>query len=145
MQANKSKNLIVELTFQFALKIIKYTELLEKDKKFVLATQLLKAGTSIGANVREAQNAESKVDFIHKLKVAAKEADETEYWLLLCKNSSNFPDCQELIDDCTSIIKILSKIIATSKTSNRAIDNNNRTDSTELTNYQISKSPNRSL
>ena len=57
MQTNKPPNLIVELTFDFALKIIKYTGLLEKDRKFVLATQLLKSGTSIGANVREAQKA----------------------------------------------------------------------------------------
>ena len=70
MQGNKEKNLIVDLTFEFALKIIKYTELLEKDRKFVLATQLLKSGTSIGANVREAQSAESKPDFIPKMKIA---------------------------------------------------------------------------
>lgn len=115
MQANKEKNLIVELTFEFALKIIKYVELLEKERKFVMATQLLKAGTSIGANVREAQNAESKIDFIHKMKIAAKEADETEYWLLLCDSSQGFPDCKELLTDCSSIIKVLSKIIGTSK------------------------------
>ena len=71
--------MIVELTFDFALKIIKYAGLLDKDRKFVLATQILKSGTSVGANVREAQNAESKPDFIHKMKIAAKEADETVY------------------------------------------------------------------
>jgi len=114
MQGNK-ENLIVELSFSFALKIIQYVELLEKDKKFVVAKQLLKSGTSIGANVREAQNAESKDDFIHKLKIAAKEADETEYWLLLCKSSENYKECDELLVNCTSVIKILSKIIATSK------------------------------
>ncbi len=97
MQGNKEKNLIVELSFNFSLKIIKYTELLEKEKKFVLANQLLKSGTSIGANIREAQNAESKLDFIHKMKIAAKEADETEYWLLLCDKSDGFPDCKDLI------------------------------------------------
>lgn len=107
--------MIVELTFDFALKIIKYTELLEKGKKFVLATQLLKSGTSVGANVREAQNAESKPDFIHKMKIAAKEADETEYWLLLCDKSDDYPDCKELLDDCSLIIRVLSKIIASSK------------------------------
>ena len=80
MQGNKEKNLIVELSFEFALKIIKYVEVLEQDKKFVIARQLLRSGTSIGANIREAQNAESKPDFIHKMKVACKEADETEYW-----------------------------------------------------------------
>ncbi len=115
MQSNKEKNLIVELTFEFALKIIKYTEVLEKERKFVLATQLLKSGTSVGANVREAQNAESKADFIHKMKIAAKEADETEYWLLLCDKSHGFIDCKELLSDCISIIKVLSKIIASSK------------------------------
>jgi four helix bundle protein len=115
MQGNKEKNLIVHLTFDFALKIIKYAELLEKSRKFVMASQLLKSGTSIGANVREAQNAESKIDFIHKMKIAAKEADETEYWLLLCDGSEDFPDCKELLANCSSIIKVLSKIIGTSK------------------------------
>ena len=115
MQGNREKNLIVELSFDFSLKIIKYTELLEKERRYVLATQLLKSGTSIGANIREAQNAESKIDFIHKMKVAAKEADETEYWLQLCDKSLGYPECKELISDCISIIKVLSKIIASSK------------------------------
>ena len=73
--------------------------------------------------MREAQNAESKNDFIHKMKIAAKEADETEYWLLLCKDSDEFPDC-------ASIIKVLSKIVATSKNKNT------------LSNQQIFKSSN---
>lgn len=81
---NDKENVIVEKSFQFALKIIVYCDLLEEKRKFVISKQLLRSGTSIGANVREAQNAESKADFIHKLKLAAKEADETEYWLLLC-------------------------------------------------------------
>jgi four helix bundle protein len=84
-------NVIVDLSFKFALNIISFVETLEQNKRFVIANQLLKSGTSIGANVREAQNAESKIDFIHKLKIAAKEADETEYWLLLCQNSKNYP------------------------------------------------------
>ena len=75
----------------------------------------MKAGTSIGANVREAQNAESKTDFIHKLKIAAKEADETLYWLILCKKSDGYVNCDELIDDCNAIIRVLSKIISSSK------------------------------
>jgi len=79
----------LELSFEFALQIIVYCELLEENRKFVIAHQLLKSGTSIGANIREVQNAESNSDFIHKLKIAAKEADETEYWLLLCQKSSN--------------------------------------------------------
>jgi len=115
MQTNKEKNLIVDLSFDFALKIIKYVELLEKNHKYVIARQLLKSGTSIGANVREAQNAESKADFIHKFKIAAKEADETEYWLLLCKESEGYEDCDELLENCISISKVLSKIISSSK------------------------------
>ena len=65
---NDKENLIVDLTLKFALEIIQYAENLEVNKKFVISRQLLKSGTSIGANVREAQNAESKVDFIHKIK-----------------------------------------------------------------------------
>ena len=119
MQGNKEKNLIVELTFNFALSIIAYAELLERKRRFVLATQILKSGTSIGANVREAQNAESKADFIHKLKIAAKEADEVEYWLMLCDQLDGYPDCKNLLKDCTSIILVLSKIIGSSKRSAR--------------------------
>lgn len=112
---NDRKNLIVDLTLDFALKIIAYCEILEGKRKYIIARQLLKSGTSIGANVREAQNAESKKDFIHKLKIAAKEADETEYWLRLCKLSKNYPFEESLVSDIESINKILSKIISSSK------------------------------
>ena len=77
---NDKDNLIVNLSLAFALDIIDFSDLLENQRKFVIANQLLKSGTSIGANVHEAQNAESKADFIHKIKIAAKEADETDYW-----------------------------------------------------------------
>ena len=73
-------NLIVRLTFEFAKEIIRYTEQLESLRRYNLSNQLFRARTSIGANVREAQNAESKHDFVHKMKIASKEADETEYW-----------------------------------------------------------------
>jgi four helix bundle protein len=109
------RNIIVQLTFQFSLEIIAYCEQLEEAKKFTLARQLIRSGTSIGANTREAQNAESKADFIHKFKIAAKEADETEYWLLLCKKSKNYPDPGKLVDDVQAIIRVVSKIIASSK------------------------------
>ena len=115
MQSNKGDNIIVSLTFEFALSIIKYVELLENVKHYVIARQLLKSGTSIGANVRESQNAESKTDFIHKMKIAAKEADETEYWLLLCSKSNGYPPCEELLIKISSIIKVLLKIISSSK------------------------------
>jgi four helix bundle protein len=116
MRSDKD-NLIVQLSFDFAKEIVLYTEKLESFKKYNLSNQLFKSGTSIGANIWEAQNAESKNDFIHKIKIAAKEADETEYWLLLCKESNSYPDCSELIDKLQSIIKVIPKIIATSKSS----------------------------
>ena len=109
------RNEILELSFEFALNIIEYSELLESKRKYVVARQLLKSGTSIGANVREAQNPHSRADFISKLVIAAKEADETEYWLLLCHKSQNYPDPVGLLDMVLSIKKLLSKIISTSK------------------------------
>ncbi|MDX5418585.1 MAG: four helix bundle protein [Hymenobacteraceae bacterium] len=108
-------NLILTLTLDFALSIIQYAEELETQRKYVVSNQLLKSGTSIGANVREAQNAESKADFIHKFKVAAKEADETEYWLLLCKQAPSYPDPLHLQEKLNSIKRIISKIIISSK------------------------------
>lgn len=115
---NDRENIIIEKSFQFALKIVIYCELLESKKKIVLSRQLLRSGTSFGANVREAQNAESKADFIHKIKVAAKEADETEYWLLICKNTPSYPFEGQLLIDVRELIKILSKIISSSKSNN---------------------------
>mgnify|MGYP001170065872 FL=1 len=109
------ENIIIDLTFKFSLAIIEYCEKLETERKFVLARQLLKSGTSIGANSREAQNAESKADFIHKFKIAAKEADETEYWLLLCKQSKSYSDIGGLLVDLQVISKFISKIISSSK------------------------------
>lgn len=112
---NDKENVIVNLTLEFALEIIEFSELLEEKRKFVIARQLLKSGTSIGANIREAQNAESKADFIHKMKIAAKEADETEYWLLLCSLSKTYPKNLALTEKLNAIIRIISKIISTSK------------------------------
>lgn len=112
---NRESNAIVELTYSFSLGIIVYTELLQEKKKYNMASQLFRSGTSIGANVREAQNCESRNDFIHKMKLAAKEAEETKYWLLLCKDSNWYPDPEDLLDKVQVIIKILNKIITTSK------------------------------
>ena len=88
---------------------------LTKDKKFVIAKQLLRSATSIGANVFEAQNAESKADFIHKMKIATKEASETLYWLILCERSEGYKFDNKLRNDLDSIVKILSKIISSAK------------------------------
>lgn len=113
---NDKENIIVNKTFEFALNIIEFSEGLYRINKFSLANQIFKSGTSIGANVREAQNTESKADFIHKIKIAAKEADETEYWLLLCLKSPHLNSPEEkLLLDLKEIVLILSKIISTSK------------------------------
>jgi four helix bundle protein len=116
---NDGDNAILKLTFAFSLKIIEFTELLESKRKYNIANQLFRCGTSIGANVKEAQNAESKPDFIHKMKIAAKEADEAEYWLLLCKQSTTYPDTDKLLEDVLIINKMLSKIIASSKANSK--------------------------
>ena len=111
----KTGNLIVDLTFDFSLKIVEFTSKLEVIRKYPLSNQLFKSGTSVGANVRESQSAESKNDFVHKLKISAKEAEETEYWLLLCKHSELLPDPGNLLDELKRIQKVLSSIISTSK------------------------------
>jgi four helix bundle protein len=113
------ENVILTKSINFSLEIIKYVEQLEEKKKFVIANQLLKSGTSVGANVHEAQNAESKNDFIHKFKIAAKEIEETKYWLVLCKNSNSYPDCILLEQQLLEIDKIVTKIISTSKTQSK--------------------------
>ncbi len=112
------KNVVLDNSFSFALRIIQYCELLEKHRKYIISRQLLKSGTSIGASVREAQNAESMADFCHKMKIAGKEAEETEYWLLLCKSSANYPTTGGLLNDIVSLKKILGKIISTVKKRN---------------------------
>ena len=111
------KNKVLELSFGFAVEIVKYCELLEEQRKYVIARQLLKSGTSIGANIREAQNGESQQDFIHKLKIAAKEAEETNYWLSIIEKVDSYPKSPEsLVSDLKSITNLLNKIIITLKT-----------------------------
>ena len=115
MKVEASENIILKKCIEFSLAAIEYVEILESAKKFVIANQLLKSATSIGANVYEAQNAESKTDFIHKFKIAAKEIEETKYWLILCNEAKSYPVCNHLADMLYEIEKIITKIIATSK------------------------------
>jgi four helix bundle protein len=114
-EVKKRENVILDLSFAFALEIIKFSEELEAKKKFALASQIIRCGTSIGANIREAQGAESKSDFIHKLKIAYKESEETEYFLLLCEHSHSYPSSKHLIEKIITIKKLLTKIIASSR------------------------------
>ncbi|PRP67693.1 four helix bundle protein [Nonlabens agnitus] len=113
---NFNSNPIVNMTFNFSLDIIEFVQKLKAQKDWDLASQLFRSGTSIGANVWEAQNAESPKDFIHKFKISAKESDETEYWMEICKASKHLPTPDEkLFKDRDSISKVLSKIIGTTK------------------------------
>lgn len=114
-QDKYKNNIILLKSFEFAKKVVQYTEKLEEDRKYVIANQLLKSGTSIGANIKEAQNSESKADFIHKMKIAMKEADETEFWLFLCNELENYPNTEELLSEVFDILKITNKIISTTK------------------------------
>jgi len=110
-----ANNPIVKHSVEFALMIIKYTTALEEKKKYIIARQLLRCGTSIGANVMEAQSAESKADFIHKLKIADKEAIETKYWLYLCERSDGYPVTTEITNKLQEINRLLNSILASSK------------------------------
>lgn len=107
-------NVILDKSIAFALLIIEYCETLEDCKKYVIANQLLKSGTSIGANIHEAQQAESKADFIHKMKIATKELEETKYWLLLCEKTNSYPSVLKLKEPCKELGLILYKILSTS-------------------------------
>ena len=113
------ENLIADKTFSFALKILSlYKELSSNKKEYVLSKQILRSGTSIGANVSEATEAQSKADFVHKLSIALKEARETEYWIRLLIGAEYLSPSTPLKEDINEIIRILTAIIRTSKGKN---------------------------
>ena len=116
---NESKdNIIVKKSYSFALEIITiYKYLVSEKKEFVLSKQLLRSGTSVGANIHEAIASESKKDFIHKLGISVKEARETSYWLNLLKDSNYISEEQfnSLNRNCDELIRILNSIILTTK------------------------------
>ena len=108
---------IKERSYEFALKIVKLVRLIPKDTAgYVLGRQLIRSGTSIGANVEESQGASSKKDFVNKINIAKKEARETQYWLNLIVDSEMMSTNQikELIRECSELIKILTAIVKTS-------------------------------
>lgn len=113
-----SSNPIVDLSFNFSVRIIRFYKLLTEERKvFILSKQLLRSGTSIGANVHESIHAQSRADFINKLNIALKEADETEYWLrlLFATNIVDENEYKSLSKDVKQIIGTLVKIIKNSK------------------------------
>ncbi len=112
-------NILLEKSFGFAVRIVKaYKYLAGEKKEFVLSKQVLRSGTSIGANLEEAIGAQSKADFVSKLSIAYKEARETKYWIRLF-NATNYLDdtqAQSLLDDNEELLRIIGKIQITSKT-----------------------------
>ena len=111
-------NPVVDKSFKFALRIVKLYQLLcEQRKEYVISKQLLRSGTAVGALVREAEQAESRADFIHKMAIALKEANETEYWLELL-HQSNYLDDNSYISifaDTKGLLKLLTSIVKTTK------------------------------
>lgn len=115
------ENIVKNKSFDFALRIVKlYKFLIEEKREFVISKQLLRSGTAIGALIREAEHAESKSDFIHKLSISLKEANETEYWLDLLYHSKFIDKVayMSIVTDCRELLKLLISIVKTSKASN---------------------------
>lgn len=113
-----NENVLKVKSYDFALRIVKlYRHLSVKKKEFVLSKQILRSGTSIGANVAEANEAQSKADFIHKLSIAHKESFETEYWLCLLRDSEylSIPQAESLLVGCRELQKLLTASLKTSK------------------------------
>jgi len=114
------ENIIEVKSYQFAINIVKTCrQLTEVKREFILSKQLVRSGTSIGANVKEAEQAQSKADFLHKMNIALKEANETSYWLKLLRDTDYIADAdfKMLYDSCEELISILVKIVVTTKKS----------------------------
>jgi four helix bundle protein len=113
----EKRNVIKEKSFLFAIEIVSIYKVLAERKEFVLSKQVLRSGTSIGANVRESEHAQSKADFIHKLSISLKEANETEYWLDLLYETKYITqiEFENLKPKIIELLKLLTSIINTSK------------------------------
>jgi len=112
------ENIIKTKSFQFAIRIVNlYKYLIDNKKEYVLSKQLLRSGTSIGANIREGLNAESKADFIHKLAISQKECDETMYWLELLKATDYLTEIEfnSISGEAVELMKLLTSILKTTK------------------------------
>ncbi len=107
-------NPLLRKSMEFSIMAVAYAEELEAQRKYIVARQFLRSATSVGANAMEAQTAESNADFIHKLKIADKEAHETKYWLHLCQHSPSYPKHTKLFPLLEEVMKLLNAIISTS-------------------------------
>lgn len=112
------ENIVMNKSYAFALRIIKlYKYLITEKKEFVLSKQVLRSGTAVGALIKEAEHAQSKADFINKMNIALKEANETEYWIMLLQDSDYLEE-KETISirvEISELIKLLASIVKTSK------------------------------
>ncbi len=114
----KKSNPLTEKSYSFSIRIIwAYQYLSKKHNEYVISKQILRSGTSIGANAEEAQGAQSKKDFIAKIQISLKEARETHYWLRLLKETDYLEAklADSLLEDCEEILKILTSILKSSK------------------------------
>src|ERR1035437_5609537 len=112
------ENILLDKSFVFAVKIVKLVKSIQDQKKeYLLTKQLIRSGTSVGANIREGNNAESKVDFIHKLSIAQKECSETIYWLELLKETEYISESEfnSVHTDAVELIKLLTSILKSAK------------------------------
>jgi four helix bundle protein len=120
----KGENIIKDKSYSFAIRIVKLQKFLcEEKKEFTLSKQILRSGTAIGALIREGEQAESKMDFIHKMAIALKEANETDYWLNILKDTGYISArmFNSIEPECLELIKLLTAIIKTTK--RKRIDN----------------------
>lgn len=120
----KKENIVMTKSYAFALRIIKLSQyLINEEKEFVLSKQILRSGTSIGALVKESEHAQSRADFINKMNVALKEANETEYWIMLLKDSGYVDEksFQSIHQDIIELIRLLASIVKTTKGINKNV------------------------
>ncbi|GAB6123572.1 four helix bundle protein [Dysgonomonas termitidis] len=114
----KEKSILVVKSYAFAVKIVNLIQFLQKEKsEYVLSKQVLRSGTAVGALIREAEFAQSKSDFVHKLSIALKEANETDYWICLLKDTNyiSVSEYESLASDCSELIYILISSVKTVK------------------------------
>jgi four helix bundle protein len=120
----RKPNILRDKSLAFAIRIVKFNNfLIEDEKEYVLPKQILRCGTSIGAQIRESENASSLKDFIHKLSIALREADETQYWLELLYKSDIISEqiFESLNKDAEELVKLLVASIKTSKSNNKIL------------------------
>lgn len=115
---NAKRNIVADKSYAFALRVIKlYKFLIAEQKEYVLSKQILRSGTAIGALIKEAEHTQSKADFLNKMNIALKEANETEYWLMLLKDSNYIDDksFDSIKPESSELIKLLASIVKSTK------------------------------